>query len=72
MRILQRNKIAPVNLMPGDTLSVVYREGLERTELIRHVVDLPLSFDTVLVVEDIDGLGLETSLAGVIGREETP
>lgn len=71
MKILQKTKIAPINLFENDTLDIdLIDEDGGKTRLAHFTMTKPYAnLDTVYVVEDVEGLGLATSLGAVIGRE---
>lgn len=70
MRILQKTKIAPIWLCKGDTLDVELTEDLVKTRLAHfEITETYNNLDTIYIVEDVEGLGLATSLGAIIGRE---
>lgn len=77
MRILHKEKIAPISLCRDDTLNVEYTGEIDGKPYYRktlasfRITEDYLTLDTIIVVEDVEGLGLATSLGVVIGREAT-
>lgn len=75
MRIRQRKDITPINVMPGDTVHLTWRDerGVDH-ELLQDTILEPRVIDRVAVVdlegEELDDLDLDLAegLAGVFGR----
>lgn len=73
MNIRRQQDIAPINLMPGDSITLSYEEeGQERRELLtepffdRRVIDRVAVVD--LEGDELTALGMAQGIAGVFGK----
>jgi hypothetical protein len=74
MRILRREKIKPINVLPGDAIELSYDDGhgnksvvLRQTILSAHTFDMAAVFELDPV--ELKELELSDALGGFFGKE---
>ena len=73
MRILKKEKIAPIHVMPGDTIVLTYDDGYgNKTEVLSKTLTKSYTFDEAAVFELEAGEieGWTEGLAGAFGTSE--
>jgi hypothetical protein len=77
MKTLKRSKVAPINVMPGDSIEVTYEETdqhgkVHRKESITRKFDKSMAVDILAIAEleqpELDALDLNAGIAGVFGE----
>lgn len=75
MKVLLRNKMSPVHLIPCDTLSLTYTDphGV-KTEVCRKTVDRHMVVDEGIIFEldekELKTLGLKDAIGGLFGKSK--
>lgn len=74
MKIRKQQDIAPINLMPGDSITLSYaQEGEDSRELVTETFNETRTIDRVAIVEletdELWTLGMEQGIAGVFGKQ---
>lgn len=72
MKIRKREAIGPINLMPYDTLRVVWKDDQGETVLVEDYIGRQMVVDEALLVDldtsECDALGLTEALGGIVGK----
>ncbi len=75
MKILFKNKITPVSVMPGDTVNLYHAKvgpdgkTVSRTLVASHQVTKAMTnLDTAIIFEIENEMGLKTGIGGVLGK----
>lgn len=68
IRWLTRKTVAPMHVMPGDTIQVTYRDAKGRKETTAHAITETGTYDTLAIAEVENELGFEKGLVGVVGK----
>ncbi len=70
MKWLQRKKIKPINLMPGDTLKLLNRNKGVTEELMSQDIETVLTVDEIGVFELENEQGFKRAIGGVFGESD--
>lgn len=71
MRIRKREKIAPITLMPYDTLSVTWKNEEGETELVKEFAGRHIVVDEAVIFDLEPGeLGYEDGIGGFVAKRE--
>lgn len=68
VRWLARNKVRPISVVAGDTITAVYNGGGRHEEVTTNI-DKAMTVDVIAVGEIEDELGFKHGVVGVFGKE---
>ena len=73
MKIRERQSFAPISLIPGDTIRVTYKDEWGRElRLVEDTVGRTMTVNEAVIFtldeDELDGLGWEDSIGGMVGR----
>ena len=74
-KLRTKKKVAPMHVVPGDTIRVHYKHHDEKTgklvreETLDHLIDKTDVYDTLAILEFEDELGFKNGYAAVVGNE---
>jgi hypothetical protein len=67
MRILKRDKIPPIILLPGDSIELKYDNGVENKVVASETVTRFMEIDEAMIFEADDALKAELRISDGIG-----
>jgi hypothetical protein len=65
----EKKRVAPMNVVGGDTVRVTITGRDGRGETVNHTIDKVATYNTIAVGEIENELGFKDGLVGVIGNE---